>query len=145
MKTLMALLLITTSAVTLANETTILTETLSKRAKEISLYRTQYRFNADMGRAWLKLEIQFDDSNGHADEWSYIEKRVRVPGMSYDNNTGSIMYNGVVCATTKQGRVFTNIYPTGNCMTKLYVDTIQVDDGFNMVTKKKVDVVLSNY
>ena len=145
MKTLIALIVLASSTFSLAGETTILTETLSNRVSQISLYRTQYRINTELGRAWMKVEVQYDHRGGHAEEWSYIDKRVKVPGMSYDNRTGNIVFNGVVCATTKSGRRSIKIYPTGSCKANLHVNTIRVDDGFNIVTKKKVDVTLSTY
>lgn len=141
MKTLLALLTATISASAISAQATILTKVYPKNQKW-EVFRTQYKVNPSMGRAWIKVELAdmtpFDDI-------AYEDQNVKVPGMSFNQATGDIVVNGTVCATSKSTRSSIKIYPTGNCKVSSYEERISVDDGFNMITKKKLNVILNTY
>ena len=141
MKKLLAILVLTMTTTAMANTTVILSKTYPKNEKW-ELYRTQYRLNTTMGRAWIKFELA--DMSPH-DDLDYDDTQVKVPGMSFNQVTGDVVYNGVVCATTKSGRRNIKIYPTGKCKIGSNVENIQVDDGFYVKTKKRLNITLSTY
>lgn len=141
MKTLIAALILSISASAMASQTTILTKVYPKKQRW-EVYRTQFKVNPELGRAWFKVELADMTPNR---DLNYQDVRVKVPGMSFNKATGDIVINGTVCATTKTTRRYLKIYPTGKCKVSGIERQISVDDGFNIIIKKKLDVILTTY
>lgn len=141
MKKLLAILVLTITTTAMANTTVILSKVYPKNEKW-ELYRTQYKLNTDLGRAWIKVELA---DMTPFDELDFDDSNVKVPGMSYNMVSGDVVLNGVVCATTKKSRRSIKIYPTGNCKIGSNVQKIQVDDGFYVKTKKQLNVTITTY
>ena len=139
MKFLAILILVTASVSSFASESVILTKTYSKR-DSWELFRYQYRLNTNLGRAWFKVEIE--NEGGPHDDLEWEDHRVMPEGMVYDQATGEVRINDTICATTRQGRRSIKIYPTGRCVLTDRNTTIQVDDGFNINTKKQLQIIL---
>lgn len=141
MKKLLAILVLTITTTAMANTTVIVSKVFPKNQKW-ELFRTQYKLNTDLGRAWILVELTdmtpFDDID-------YQDLNVKIPGMSYNKVSGDVVVNGVVCATTKKTRRSIKIYPTGNCKIGSNVQKIQVDDGFYVKTKNQLNVTLTTY
>lgn len=103
---------------------------------------TNYEVNPSMGRAWLEIEFQrLRDSDRDK------TVRVKVPGMSFDQNTKDIVYNGVVCGTRYyKGGLFGGFYKireTGNCQIKVIKDRTMYDDGFNTRNVRRLRVTIA--
>lgn len=141
MQKLIATLILTISASAMAGQTTILMKTYPKN-QSWELFRTQYKVNPTMGRAWIKVELA---DMTPFDELSYEDSRVKVSGMSFNKVTGDIVLNGTVCATTKSSSNSIKIYPTGNCKFSGSERKILVDDGFNIITRKQLNVTITTY
>jgi len=134
----------------------LLMASLSASAKSIELYSTwdttadinpTFDINAELGRAWVNLEI--DDSPSDLDSSSWDE-RIKVDGLSYDNDTKEIIYtdeNGdvAVCANTRtRGRgIFRNtrLLSTKTCKFKKGTKVKMVDDGYHI--RKRVYQTIS--
>lgn len=65
--------------------------------------------NVELGRAWLKLELS---DMTPFDELEYEDHRVKVIGMSFDQNSGNTLLGGIICASTRSSRRYLKIYPT---------------------------------
>ena len=76
------------------------------------------------------------------DDLHYEDHRVMPEGMRFDTATGEIKINDTICATTRQGRRSLRIYPTGRCVVRGEERLIQVDDGFNIINKKQLQITL---
>ena len=139
MKSILAVILCLSALSAFADEKVILTKTYSKR-DSWELFRYQYRLNTNLGRAWFKVEIE--NEGGTFDDLEWEDHRVMPEGMIFDKTTGEVRINDTICATTRQGRRSIKIYPTGRCVLSDRNTTIQVDDGFNIVTKKQLQVIL---
>ncbi|MBD66881.1 MAG: hypothetical protein CME62_16885 [Halobacteriovoraceae bacterium] len=139
MKNIGLLMLLTLSLSVFATESVILTKTYNKNDKW-ELYRTQYKVNTDLGRAWFKIELA---DMSPFDDLDYQDARVMPEGMYFDQATGDIMINDTVCATTKSSRRYLKIYPTGNCEVRGEERKVQIDDGYNIITKKQLNIILT--
>jgi hypothetical protein len=111
-------------------------------------YKTVYRVNAELGRAYAQVRVRELNCGGGQDRicWSY-QKDALVPGLSFDKNTEDIVFdNGssiTVCANTYiGGRIFKKriIKPTGNCKFTTKRDIEVVDDGMNVRRYRVVKV-----
>jgi hypothetical protein len=125
--------------------------TFNVSAKSIRVHKTldgwgeitpSFDINAELGRAWVNLEI--DDSPSDPDSDSY-DKRVKVEGLSYDTKTKEIIYTSedglvTVCAETRtRGRgIFrsTRIKNTQACFFEEGKVVSSYDDGFYVRTRK---------
>lgn len=94
----------------------------------------RFAINADLGRAWVEVEVWHD-----ASETSEVH-RVQVPGLSYDPETAQVVFvnerQSVVCANVRETGNFlfrqTRVEPTGDCeLSRKYVK-VPVDDGFGV-------------
>ena len=139
MKLLLFFVLLGSSLCSFAGET-LIHEKQSYKYDEWSLFRTQYRVNPTLGRAWVELELVEQDLTDDGD-WETV--RVKVPGMYLDSSTGDIVMNNTVCATTDMRSNKIMIYPTGDCEFNQVKDKVQVDDGFNLKTKRRLRVYLN--
>lgn len=122
-----------------ANSSVILSKVYSKNEKW-ELFRYQYRVNTELGRAWFKVELQ---DMSPFEELDYQDKRVMPEGMVYDASNNEIRINDTICATTRTTRRSIKIYPTGRCLLSDNEKTISIDDGFNIVKKKQLDIILT--
>lgn len=104
-----------------------------------------FAINPELGRAWV--EVTFD---APSPEDRHEVVRVRVPGLSYDAGSRAIVFRAkdrtVECARVElRGRgPFKRhaIQPTGQCeLTHRYVD-VPLDDGFEIETVRRFEVLL---
>ena len=143
MKKLLAMTLLTLSTLTMAAETVVIHSKIYRKNDEWQLDRTRFRVNPSMGRAWVFAEMS-DIPNSNFDT-SYDDKSIAVTGMSFNQATGDIIYNGVVCATTKSSGRKIKIYPTGKCRIGSFEEKVQIDNGFNMIRKNRLNITLTTY
>lgn len=144
MKTLLAIALALTSLVASAD---VIKLTEFKNNRDLELYRTTYRVNKELGRAWIEVTI----SDYKHDELHYSDVRVKIPGLSYSAELNGVVYNmngeEVVCGTFYNARwtidMGMSFKATGRCniSTSNYVK--KVDDGFNIKNVKMTEVILT--
>jgi hypothetical protein len=129
----------------------IILATFNVSAKSIRVHTTldgwgdvsaSFEINADLGRAWVNLEI--DDAPSDPDSDSY-DKRVKIEGLSYEVDTKEVIYtseNGIVtvCSQTRtRGRgIFRNtrMKNTQACFFEEGKEIRSHDDGFYVSTRK---------
>jgi hypothetical protein len=125
--------------------------TLNVSAKSVRVHTTldgwgdvsaSFEINADLGRAWVNLEI--DDAPSDTDSDTY-DKRIKIEGLSYDVDTKEVIYtseNGIVtvCSQTRtRGRgIFRNtrMKNTQACFFEEGKEIKSHDDGFYVTTRK---------
>lgn len=104
---------------------------------------TAFAFNAELGRAWVEVAIE---PVAPEDRIEFV--RVKVPGLSYDAASGTILFRKddrvIDCATVRHsGRGLfkrTKIEPTGRCaLTHRYVQ-VPLDDGFAIEEVQRFEV-----
>lgn len=106
---------------------------------------TKFAINADLGRAWLELEV---DNCGMDPDCDTDEVRVKVEGLSYNTELKQVEFSKdnktVVCAIEKtRGRgIFrsTRLVETNECTFKNIEEVKMVDDGF-FIKKRKYQTV----
>jgi hypothetical protein len=144
MKTIIAFALALTS---LAASADVIKLTEFKTSRDTELYRTTYRVNKELKRAWIEVTI----AESSFDDLHYSDVQVKVPGLSYSPEINGVVYNlngkEVVCGTfynsrwtIDQGMSFRE---TGRCniATGNYVKSL--DDGFNIRNVKTTEVILT--
>lgn len=104
----------------------------------------KFDINRDMGRAWVKaLSVSGNTRPGERYE---TETRGKVEGLSFDNATNSIVWNGTVCATVQvRGRGPFRYNKITNTGCKLTVKEIikSVDNGYIIRKIPYIQVILS--
>ncbi|MAZ47416.1 MAG: hypothetical protein CME65_02565 [Halobacteriovoraceae bacterium] len=139
MKRILAAVVCLLSVQAFATSNVILSKVYPKNDKW-ELDRYQYRVNTQLGRAWFKVELA-DMSPFEDLDWE--DHRVMPQGMVYDSANNEIRINDTVCATTRSTRRSLRIYPTGRCTLSDRESIVRIDDGFNIITKKKLEVILT--
>ena len=125
--------------------------------KEIKLYSTldgyaetsaKFEINSELGRAWVNLEI--DEGPTDVDFETY-ELRVKVDGLSFNNENGSVIYTDgnktTNCmVTTSRGRGLfkrTLLASTGNCKFTKKKMIKKYDNGFEIKTRSYIETYLT--
>jgi hypothetical protein len=127
--------------------------TFGLQAKSIKVYETyhysdaykaEFEVNKELGRAWIKfIETTYGEDGGDN------KSRFKVPGLSYDTERSVITLD-------HEGRLIdcAEVYDSGrfifrmtkirnlNCSLKTQVVKVQEDNGFEIRTVKKVQVLL---
>lgn len=111
-----------------------------------SEYAAALDVNKKLGRAWVVVtETSYTFGDAH-----YTDKRVLVPGLSYDQATKEVIYTlgteRIVCSNLYNQRwvidIGGSLHDTGRCRFAVEVVKIQKDDGFEIESKKVVQVNL---
>jgi len=136
--------------------TLLLTMTAVASANSVKIYSTwdytaeitpRFEINADLGRAWLEVEV---DSCGMDPDCDSDEVRVKVEGLKFNTELKQIelTQNGetFVCADVRtRGRgIFrsTRLRETGNCTFNKVIEIKNVDDGFYIKRRKYQTIFL---
>lgn len=144
MKVLFALVFALTSLVASAD---VIKLTEFKNNRDLELYRTTFRVNKELGRAWMEVTI----SDYKFDELHYSDVRVKIPGLSYNAEINGVVYNKngeeIVCGTFYNARWTIDrgmsFKATGRCNVSTNNYSKKVDDGFEIKTVKMTEVLLT--
>ena len=127
-----------------ANANNVKIVNILKDTKNSSFDEATVKFNTnpELSRAWVELTLSED-----GDEEIYeMTKKIKVEGLSYNNETQEVIYQdnntNVVCATLVESRSWlgfssSKLEMTGNCNLTAKKSSELVDDGF-YVTKRNV-------
>lgn len=111
-------------------------------------YKTYFKINKSLGRAWVEV-VAIDDS--FDDDTMETEYRAKVEGLSFDNEMSAVVYTNLngeksICANfvDNSGRMFRmdKMIKTGDCKVSKTYRTVQVDDGFYIKNIRKIDFTL---
>lgn len=111
-----------------------------------SEYSASFDVNKKLGRAWAVItETSYTFGDAH-----YTDKRVLVPGLSYDQATREVIYTlgneRIVCSNLYNQRwvidIGGSLHDTGRCRFEIKTLKMQKDDGFEIQTSKAVQVNL---
>lgn len=113
-----------------------------------SQYRAKFEVNKEQGRAWVTLVTTERHGGSHRDRFER-ETRAKVPGLSFDSSTSTIVYDTegalLECATVRtRGRsIFRHnkITPTG-CRLKVVETRKPIDDGYRTRMQNVTQVYL---
>jgi len=144
MKTLLAFAIALTSLVASAD---VIKLTEFKNNRDLELYRTTYRVNKELGRAWIEVTI----SDYKFDELHYSDVRVKIPGLSYSADINGVVYNKngeeIVCGTFYNARwtidMGMSFKETGRCNITTNNYSKKVDDGYYIKDVKMTEVLLT--
>ena len=144
MKTLLAFAIALTS---LAASADMIKLTEFKNNRDAELYRTTYRVNKELGRAWIEVTIA-ESSHG---DLHYSDVRAKVPGLTYSAEINGVVYNKngeeVVCGTFYNSRWTIDrgmsFKDTGRCNISTNKYTKKVDDGYYIKDVKMTEVLLT--
>lgn len=111
--------------------------------RSLSVYRTQFNVNKSMNRAWVEITMA-NDSFG---DTYYVDKNVKVPGLSYDPMINGVVYqNGdekILCGTFYNAPwtidLGMSFAATGRCEIVDAIKSTSIDDGFYV---RKVDQIV---
>lgn len=93
----------------------------------------QFKFNEELGRAWVELEISdgWPTSESASIPW---QERVKVPGLSLQDHTVVLDVDGqlIECAYIRNVGIFRTraARNTGHCVFELRKSSQTLDDGF---------------
>lgn len=130
------ILLLAISTQIFANEGTSFFEKFTSRHVE---YKTSFKINKELGRAWVVIT----EINNFYDETNEIDTPVKVKGLEFNKVTNEITYNSTVCAKYTQYRRYYALSKTGSCQIDQTYSTVEVDDGFNIKKKLRVEFSLN--
>ncbi len=111
------------------------------------LYSIDYQVNKSLNRAW----VQVTTVESFSDDSHYTDERALVPNLSYDAVVNGIVYNlngeQVVCGTFYNRRwtidFGMSVRETGRCKFENKIVKVQVDNGYEIYTKKVLQVFLN--
>lgn len=118
-----------------------------KSDRDIELYQTSFEVNKKLKRAWVNVVLTDSSFN----ELNYSDKRVQVPGLSYDAELNGVVYdNGhevIVCGTFYNSRWSIDggmsFRSTGRCEFSSGELNRKIDDGYHIRDVKMVEVYLN--
>lgn len=144
MKSLIASLLLTLSLGATAAQVTVYSDVHNFSASDVDITDQKFAVNPALGRTAVKF-LLWDNTDDDGGNYDY--KTEVVPGLNFDQATQNVMYQGVVCATTKvKNGIFGSklkIYSTGNCTFSIVKEKVSVDDGFRLRTKNKISLLMN--
>lgn len=104
-----------------------------------------FAVNPELGRAWVEVSISSNDPEGGAAD----VERIKVPGLTFDSATGNINldFEGKITTCAVQKTVGRSIFrqkviKSTGCKFEGRWRTVTYDDGFEIKTTKRYDVVL---
>jgi hypothetical protein len=130
------ILLLAVSTQLFANEGSNFFEKFTNRHLD---YKTSFKINKDLGRAWVVIT----EINDFFEETEETEIPVNIEGLKFNKETSEITYKSSVCATYTQYRRYYTLSNTGNCLINKTYSTVEVDDGFYIKKKLKVEFSFS--
>lgn len=110
-------------------------------------YSAEFSINKKLGRAWITVT----ETRPGIDGSDYIDTRVLVPGLSYDVEAKQVIFTKgnekIVCGELYNKPwvidVGGSIRTTERCLIGVKNSKIQVDDGFEIKTRRVVQVTLT--
>jgi hypothetical protein len=111
--------------------------------------QASFRFNPDLGRAWVEVDLNSNVLNDTEATGVPVIK-VKVPGLSYDTNTSSIVLASegqlINCADVKVtgSKLFRKTKITNDrCSLSYKNTTVNIDDGFEVRKARRLQVFLN--
>jgi hypothetical protein len=115
----------------------------------INFYRlnASFKINKELNRAWVEVAIR--NRNNHPSSGIYKIHRQKVPGLSYDEATSSIVLDAdgqlFECAkvVTRTSSIFWDHKITNtNCSLTSKEVTVIIDNGFELIKERRLQVFL---
>jgi hypothetical protein len=106
----------------------------------------KFEFNPELGRAWVLITLSSNDPDGGVSD----DQRVKIPGLSFDTTTNSIMldFEGKLTKCAEYKTVGRSIFRrkelvmSPECKFEGRWRNITYDDGFEMKKTKRYEVFL---